>query len=407
MTLPPTAPEPSNPPPPPPTFDPNLFPARHRPWKQLLMDHNPCLLLSTVLMLVGCYLVNSTLRYQAANAKMLGLLGVINLYEACIIPLGLLLIRRSRGTARDGWWLVLFETLFLVNATFVNPDFGTAWAIPLNLGLWALACVKAAILLRGLKIGLGLRTFGFMAFQLGIIYALPVFFALTKVDGVESPRLMYGLWWLVGLLPLIYDQLARADRPHPQWDLVQNVIRRVYLIAPWVMLVVHMGFAHWAHQSEFYLPDVAPVLLGLAIAAGRVHLRPDLRVLARCLPAVALILTLLADPGELQWLVPVGNLGHMVTPAHLTMAGAILTYGYLASAWYFLIALATVITFGTGYIFQYWIFAALRATLRFLLNLLPTTAYAWGVTAILAAFILLGIGTYLSLRRTHHEKAAT
>ena len=403
MTLPPPAPEPSNPPP---TFDPNLFPARHRPWKQLLMDHNPCLLLSTVCMLVGCYLVNSALRYQAANAKMLGLLGVINLYEACIIPLGLLLIRRNRGTARDGWWLVLFESLFLVNATFINPDFGTAWAIPLNLGLWVLACLKAAILLRGLKIGLGLRTFGFMAFQLGIIYALPIFFALTKDDGVESPRLMYGLWWLVGLLPLIYDQLAHADRPHPQWDLVQNVIRRVYLIAPWIMLVAHMGFAHWAHQSEFYLADIAPPLLGLAIAARRVNLRPDLRLLTRCLPAVALILTLLADAGELQWLVPVGEATRMVAPAHVTIAATILTYGYLASAFQFFISLLTVVAVGTGYIFQSWIITALRATLRFLLNQLPTTAYAWGVTAILAAFILLSIGTYLSLNRTRKPDPA-
>jgi hypothetical protein len=402
MSLPPPAPEPPNPPP---TFDPHLFPPRHRPWKQWLVDHNPCLLLSTVCMLLGCYLVNSALRDQSSNLKMLALLGVINLYEACIIPLGLILIRRTRGTARDGWWLVLFETLFLVNATFVNPDFGTAWAIPLNLGLWVLACVKAAILLRGLKIGLAPRTFGFLVFQLGIIYALPVFFALTKVDGVESPRLMYGLWWLVGLLPLVYVQLARAERPHPPWDLVQNVIRRVYLIAPWVMLTAHLGFAHWAHHSDFHLADVAPPLLGLAIASRRLALRPDLRLLARSLPAVALILTLLAAPGELQWFLPLGEAGRTVAPAHFTIAATILTYGYLATTFQFLCSVATVTLVGAGYVFQSWIAAACRSLGRFFLNQLPATAYAWGVTAILTAFVLLGIGTYLSLHRTQNGKS--
>jgi hypothetical protein len=403
MTLPPSAPNPSGSPP---TFDPALFPSRHRPWQQWLMDHNPCLLLSTVCMLLGCYLVNFALRNQADNLKLLALLGVINLYEACIIPLGLVLIRRHRSTARDGWWLVLFEVLFLVNATFINPDFGTTWAIPLNLALWGLACLKAAILLRGLNIGLSLRTFGFLAFQLAIIYALPVFFALTKVDGIESPRLMYCLWWLVGLLPLVYDQLARAERPHPPWDLVQNVIRRVYLIAPWIMLVAHLGFAHWAHQSDFQLADVAPPLLGLAIASRRVNLRPDLRRLARLLPALALILTFLAAPGDFQWRLLLGDQVRVIAPAHITIAATILTYGYLASAFQFLCAALIVLVAGTGYVFQSGILTALAAISRFLVRQFPTTAYTWGLTAIVTAFLLLGIGTYLSLHRRREEKAS-
>src|SRR5262249_3525857 len=144
-------------------------------------------------------------------------------------PLGLLLIRRTRGTARDGWWLLLFETLFLVNATFINPDFSTPWAIPLNIALFLLACAKAAVILHYLKIGLSPRALGFFGLQLAILYAVPIICYLTQRDGVVAPGVMYVLWWLVGLLPVVYDVLARTDRPR-QWDLVQNVIRRVYLI---------------------------------------------------------------------------------------------------------------------------------------------------------------------------------
>src|ERR1041384_3029629 len=111
-TNPPPSPPPDNPPPS--IFDPHLFPSRHRPLLQFILDHNPCLLLSTVLMLLGCYLINSTINIHPADLSaerwnLFPLLGVTNLYEACIIPLGLVLIRRTRGTARDGLWLILFE----------------------------------------------------------------------------------------------------------------------------------------------------------------------------------------------------------------------------------------------------------------------------------------------------------
>src|SRR4051812_23733321 len=67
---------------PPPLFDPNLFPSRHRPWKQWFLDHNPCLLLSTVLMLLGCYLVNSAIGGPDDLRSPLALLIVVNVYEA-------------------------------------------------------------------------------------------------------------------------------------------------------------------------------------------------------------------------------------------------------------------------------------------------------------------------------------
>jgi uncharacterized membrane protein YhaH (DUF805 family) len=107
------APSEETPPPVPPVFDPGMFPSRRRPFYQFILDHNPCLLLSTVLMLLGCYLINSTINLQAGDhLTLLALVGTINLYELCIIPLGLVLIRRWKATARDGWWLLLFRRSF-------------------------------------------------------------------------------------------------------------------------------------------------------------------------------------------------------------------------------------------------------------------------------------------------------
>lgn len=383
--------------PPGPGFDPNLFPSRHRPLREWLADHNPCLLLSTLCMLLGCFLVNSALRAQNGDSRLLVLIGVINLYEACIIPLGLLLIRRTRGTARDGWWLLLFETLFLVNATFINPDFTAWWAIPLNAVLFVFACVKAAVILHYLRIGISLRTLGFFAVQLALLYALPIVCHLTERDGVTNPKVLYALWWIVGLLPVLYDQLARADRPR-EWDLVQNVIRRVYVIAPWVMLVAHLRFSHWAHNSPFQLVDGTPILLGLAVASMRAGLQRS--TLARLAPAAALLISVFAPAGALQFHFAFAGAEQTFLPGHFALAATILAYGYMASTFYFLCSLTALFIIGVAYLFQAWILAGLRAFGRFVVSLLPTTVLSWGAAVILLAFVLLGVGTLLSLKRT-------
>src|SRR4051794_24390437 len=101
-------------------LDPEMFPSGRKTWWEWVWDHNPCFLLSTVMMLVGCYLLNSAMDVRAGDVgKLFGLLGAINLYEGAIILLGLVLIRRTRGVARDGLWLLLFEILFLVDGTFL------------------------------------------------------------------------------------------------------------------------------------------------------------------------------------------------------------------------------------------------------------------------------------------------
>jgi len=386
-----------------PTFDPNLFPSSHRPFRQWVADHNPCLLLSTVCMLLGCFLVNSALRMQGGDSRLLVLIGVINLYEACIIPLGLVLIRRTRGTARDGWWLLLFETLFLVNATFINPDFSVWWAIPLNAALFLLACGKAAAILHFLKIGISPRTLGFFALQLAMLYALPIICHFTELDGVTNPKVLYAFWWAVALLPVLYDQLARADGPR-QWDLVQNVIRRVYAIAPWVMLVAHLRFSHWAHNSPFQLVDAAPILFGLAIASMRANLHKTTFV--RLFPAAALLICVFAPAHSLPFTLALGDVQHTLTPVHFALIATMLTYGYMSSTFHFLCTALAAFAVSLGYLFQAWIIAGLRAAVRFLAWMLPDTVMAWGAAAILLAFVLLGLGTLASLRRTRADSTA-
>ena len=232
-------------------------PAPRRPLRLLLADHNPCLLLSMVLMLLGCYLVSHALRHEDQSIKRIALFAVMNLYECCIIPLGLVLIRRSKGLARDGWWLLIFEALFLVNATFINVDFGHggwAYSFPFNSALFLLACLKAAWIFKGLRLGFRIRTFGFFILQLALAYGLPMFFALTQIDGAVSPRVLYACWWIVALLPVFYTLLARIDRRPLDFPAPLHALRRAYLVIPWLFLVAHLGFAHWRTMQTFISP---------------------------------------------------------------------------------------------------------------------------------------------------------
>jgi hypothetical protein len=396
-------------------FDPQLFPPRCRPPLQFILDHNPLLLLSTVLMLLGCYLVNSSIDLQAGlnhdHLKLLALLGVTNLYELCIIPLGLVLIRRTRGTARDGLWLILFEALFLVNGTFLNVDPSLFIGWWLNVMLMVLAIAKAGLVFHGLNLRLWSRSFVMLAVQLVIIYLLPIVFTAISIDGQVSQGKMYVLYWMVGLLPMGYDLAARAQ-VRVQDGLVQAVLRRTYLILPWILLVAHLGFSHWAHHSTFAYADVAPLLIGIAIASSRFTLPGAFRGMAVALPALAVLMSLNAPEG--LWLMtPIIPTTHFISPAVLAAGAAVISYGYLyslsAAVW------AAVFVFGCSvvYFVQGWILAAMKLLMRVMGKILdailaatPATPAEWGITAILASFLFLGVGAWISLRRTRPEARA-
>ena len=128
--------------------------------------------------------------------------------------------------------------------------------------------------------------------------------------------------------------------------LVQQVIRRTYLIAPWLMLVAHLGFSHWAHRSPFTPADLTPLFLGLTIAATRGRLPHDALGLTRLLPAAAWIVSFSA-PQTLEWDLPGGPTLH---PAMVAAGAMFVTYGYLFSLTTAAVTLAAVSLAGAAYV---------------------------------------------------------
>src|SRR5689334_12442151 len=102
-----------------------LNPSLRATLKTFLIHHNPFYLLSALSMLAGCYALNSALSVRTGEIwKLLRLIAALNAYEAILIALGLYLIRR-RHIIRDGRTLLLLESVFLADLTFLNAQAGS------------------------------------------------------------------------------------------------------------------------------------------------------------------------------------------------------------------------------------------------------------------------------------------
>ena len=249
--------------------------SRHR-WLRFVIDHNPCYLLSAACMLLGCYLVNSALHTPAGDVrKLLAVLLVVNLYEACVILLARVLIRFPL-VQRDAWIVLFVESLFLTDITFVSGVISTvdpASGLLINSALLALAALKIFVILRLLRVERLVRAFAFVLLQIAALLVIPIIFKRLSLPdrGWVSPVAVYLSWCAAGLLPVIGTLLwtmpaGRRDTPCSR-SLPDDVLCGLYVVIPFVSLLVHLYSAAWVYEVPFTPAFVAPVLIGLAVAA--------------------------------------------------------------------------------------------------------------------------------------------
>ena len=398
------------------------LPKMRSPW-ELFLDHNPFYLLSVLSMLFGCYAINNSLQVTPGDwGKLLLLLGILNLYEFLLIGLGMYLLPR-KGVERDGRILLLLETLFLVDATFLNAE--TVMTSPttgalINLLLLGLAVVKVGVILRAMRLRMAGWRFGFLALQLAILWAMPFAFLKMGPDGEISPLTIFGVWWVVGLLPVLYDLVVKMM---PSTVSVETLIRdsaaarvspwvgKVYVVAPFVSLLAHLGFIHWIYQIPFYMTDLSPILFGIAVniaywksttfAGGR-----DLVAMRIFLPILA-ILFALSNPSELQ----LHLFGRTLEPVYVIILGAYLTlvYGFAFRQflWFFLAAVLVALAkfFGpTVAQISQGASSAVKQADGWVNKLIPQTATGWGVVAMVGSFVLLALGGAVSYIKGQRAK---
>jgi hypothetical protein len=354
---------------------------------------NPFYALSVSAMLLGCWLLSRALHLQAGQlGGLLALMAVLQLYEGLLVWLGTFLVRSGRAR-RDGLTILLMETLFLMDAPLLatecvtaDPGAGTA----VVLATFALAVLKLAWVRRAVPGLLSARAVLVLAAQSAFVLAVPVAAVHLAGAGRLDARSLWLLWWAALALPFAQRRLREEARRHvPRWS-TSSV---AWTWAPGGLVVVHLWAAGYVHAIPFQPAFLSPLLLGLALTAGR-----DEEVRKVALPALALVVSL-GQAGALGWALP-GLPEAIVSPFHVAALAVVVTWGYLAwrdrDPWVAILAGFV----GSAGLVGLVPSGAWRAVGRVLLALAshrPRGAFGWGVLAVVAGFVLLGAGARRSL----------
>jgi hypothetical protein len=374
------------------------------------VDSNPFYLASACCMLAGCLaLTNSLSWWGIPTSRLLTLFATLNLYEAALIGLAAYLVL-VRGLRRDGMLLVILEAFFLIDITFLNAEISTqrSWIGPtLAIFTFAAAIVKLAVILRILGIRRSIPEFSFVLIQIALILALPLAFN-RNTGGVVSPRAFFIAWWIVGLMPVVYEFLVkclRTDEPPP----APSRAMMTYMVLPWLSLAAHLGILHYVYNVPFYGAMAAPALLALAMMLNRavpeaMKSRRDIVALRVLLPLAAIFVSA-SSPVELTLFHdPTGHLTMTTLRLAMILAYLEFMYSFVREYWIFSsvagFVCLLIVAYGpsadqignSAHGFWYWFTPIVW-------NLIPTTQTGYGALLVVAAFIFLALGAAVSLRR--------
>jgi hypothetical protein len=377
---------------------------------RFIVDHNPFYILSGLCMLLGCYLLSDALHTSAGDIpRLLVVLAVVNLYEAMIIPLGLVLIRRP-GFVRDGWMLLLLELLFLIDIVFTQGIIATVEAragLLVGLAILAVSAIKITVIVRMLRLPNPGRTIALIVLQIAALLAVPVLFkhlASPLRNGMVPLPAVYLSWVAAGLIPILGTMLWRFGCQRSLLGHPQRVLGWLYIGLPFASLLAHLYSAGWVYSVAWLDAYLAPVLLGCAVALLNVEqwlaTRQNVARLQFVLVAAALWLSLSFPRGLI--------FGEMMvlSPLRLMLLGSVLVCICAAAhhrSWSFAffggLCLAGVMLGPTTAL----IWTNLIHLQAMLLNLgrraIPRTTMDWGIAAVISSFVLLLAGALLSLRK--------
>lgn len=374
-------------------------------------------LLSALLMMVGCYLVEYALKPTPHNMPtMLAVMGVLNLYEFCLIGLGVWLLN-SKQIVSAGRILILLAIVFLSDSTYLNtaavssdPTRGSL----VSAVVLSLAVVKAGITMRFLRIRFSTPEFLIMAATLLVLLGMPglqSWFLINRYapDGKIPEVTIYAGWWLCGtilaLLPTRLNVISRVTRAGEGTD-VAGTIRDALLVIPFLSVVAHLLLACGQYDRPWHVCYMSPILFGLAVFRARSqsdkNTTREMRVEFAALVGSGILFSLYSPEA-----LAVKLLGIVLAPFRLALLAAALTSAiFLFLCKYRMFAVVSLLTL---------VFAAVGHDLTTSLNVagtawtraarcLPRTAFQWGVTAIAISFLLLGLGVLFTLTRASGQK---
>ncbi|MBI1371106.1 MAG: hypothetical protein GC162_20950 [Planctomycetes bacterium] len=369
----------------------------YRGWT--ILGHNPLYPASAVCMMIGCFVLSRSMDLHAGGVwKLAGLLGVLNAYELLLIVTGLWLIRTMK-LRLDGRLLLFAELFFIVDATHLNAEL---FAADVRIGgvinalVLLLAILKLTWIAQALQMKMTRGRYAVMAVMMAGLMLLPGALAMTSHVMEITPRGMFGVWGaiggMIGLLGVVPVSLGlEKERP------LNRLLKRLFVIAAILSLVAHGAMQTWVYRAEFDPAYAGPVLVGVSLVFGRERWGTRSALLAWVLPMAGIAAAMFAAHELIG-----GRTPFVFTPLRITLmaaAGAYVIHACRHRAWKGLItaglcAAAAAQGVTTAQIIE----NAFRCIGWVIANLLPRTAFQWGVVCIMAAFALLGGGAMLSRR---------
>ena len=378
-----------------------LPPAPRRDWRSWVVDYNPFYLLSAVSMLLGLLTLSNTTTWNPVPmSTLLPLVATLAVYQLACLGVGVLLYRKL-GPRRDAVQLLVLVMLFGADISFLMSEIATesvAIGAAVSAALLALALGQVAAILKLVRPTLDPALLVSGVVGLIALHAVPV--ALTAIDdnnGGVTPLTFYGLWWIIGLSPLIAQQIGRKlVVPRSAWMTTVAAL-------PWASLAVHAGVLHYVYDRPFMAPHAAPILIGGALLLRGKGRAGDFAFFRNAMLAAAAWCSL-GSPPRLAFDLPL--IDATITTATVGLAAAWLAVAYVNvprllpafAAAGVLAVLAKLFgpTFEQVAAAMRWAFDVIR---RFVVAIVPRTRTAWGVVAVASAFAFLGLGALLSFGR--------
>lgn len=369
---------------------------------RLLHARNPFYLLSAVSMLLGCYALSHALGLEAGQWEpVASLIGVLQVYELVLLGLAVFLLRH--GMSRDARTAFLLGLLFVADATYLNTEIAAAspWIAPW-IALAHLAFLIPKILVLRDALGLtSLRTLAVTVAQVSVLVFIPATFSgIHLMDSnvyalglgrAMLPLVAYGLWWLVGAIPIVY---LWADRASEHGDAFAALVSRVSLVLPFGSILLHLFTLHWMYSLPLYGSYLTPLALGIATNVvytfARDH-RAGRLFLQWATPAVAVVLS----AGYPETLVFTVGPSFIVTPFRMAfVAIAVVFWIHRRLSDQPVFTWASVAALGVS--LSGPSFTAMRVRW---VNVFPETLAEVGIAFVIGAFALLALGLAFSLGR--------
>ncbi len=389
--------------------------------RRLFFSYNPLYLLSALCMLVGCYLLGGIFILEPGSLSgPVALLVILNIYEGLLIALGMYLILKA-GLLRDGRTLIILEVLFLADFTFLGMESVVAdvsIGLLVNLALAALAMVKLAAILRILRIRLVPALLAFAFLQFIALFGLPGLFAALDAGAQVTAFSSYMGWWVPAALIVAWYLLVQ-----PRWLAYHRngtaarygaILRPMLLYVPLISIGAHLIALNWLYYVPFRLCNLAPVLIAAAICLPRMKPRwltgSRRAALQLVLPALAVLVSCGASGEMVSSLWARSHV--LVTPLRTALAGAFVAYGYS----YWLSRRTECALLGAGCLASAFAghslpviavncWTTVRAVVLALIGTVPTSRIQGGIAAVVAAFILLGVGAGTSLWKCRESES--